>query len=146
MRKEIFLLIFLFICASGYSQKTDTTNKRDQKLTESQNQDFPFYCDNEIEADFPGGVKTWMKVVSSNFRMKVPIKNKVPAGTYKVLVSFMIAKNGKIEDIKVNTNFGYGIEDEMIRAIKKCPKWRPATNCGKKINSYRQQPITIIFP
>ena len=114
MRKEIFLLIFLFNCESGYSQKTDTTNKRDQKLTESQNQDFPFYCDNEIEADFPGGVKTWMKVVSSNFRMKVPIKNKVPAGTYKVLVSFMIAKNGKIEDIKVNTNFGYGIEDEMI--------------------------------
>jgi hypothetical protein len=58
----------------------------------------------------------------------------------------MIAKNGTITNIKANTHFGYGIEDEMIRAIEKCPKWKPATNCGKRIDSYQQQPITIIVP
>ena len=87
-----------------------------------------------------------MKAVTRNFNKKVLINNKVPTGTYKVLVSFMVTKYGKISDIKANTNFGYGIEDEMIRAIKKCPKWKPATNCGKKINTYQQQPITIIVP
>jgi protein TonB len=56
----------------------------------------------------------------------------------------MITKNGTISDVKANTNFGYGIEDEIIRAIKKCPEWKPATNCRKKINSYQQQVITIV--
>ena len=146
MKKEIFLLGFLFICILGCSQNNDTTSKRNQKIEESQNQEYTVYCDNEIEAYFPGGLKTWMNVVTENFRMKVLTKNNVPKGTYKVFVTFMIAKNGKIENIKADTNFGYGIEDEMIRAIKNCPKWIPATNCGKKINTYRRQPITIIVP
>jgi hypothetical protein len=146
MKKEIFLLGFLFIYIVGYSQNTDTTNKKNQKIEESQNSNIQIYCDNEIEAYFPGGVKNWVKAVTRNFNKKVLINNKVPTGTYKVLVSFMVTKNGKISDIKANSNFGYGIEDEMIRAIKECPKWKPATNCGKKINTYQQQPITIIVP
>jgi len=146
MRKEILLLGFLFISITGYSQSTDTTNKKSQKIVESQNSDIQIYCDNEIEAHFPGGLKTWTEFVIKNFRKKILIANKVPTGTYKVLVTFMIAKNGKITNIKANTHFGYGIEDEMIRAIEKCPKWKPATNCGKKIDSYQQQPITIIVP
>ena len=146
MRKEIFLLGFLFISITGYSQSTDTTNKKSQEIVESQNSNIQIYCDNEIEAHFPGGLKTWTKFVIKNFRKKILIANKVPKGTYKVLVTFMIAKNGKITNIKANTHFGYGIEDEMIRAIEKCPKWKPASNCGKKINSYQQQPITIIVP
>jgi len=145
MRKEIFLLGFLFISITGYSQSTDTTNKKSQ-IVKSQNSDIQIYCDNEIEAHFPKGLKTWTKFVIKNFRKKILITNKVPTGTYKVLVTFMIAKNGKITNIKANTHFGYGIEDEMIRAIEKCPKWKPATNCGKKIDSYQQQPITIIVP
>lgn len=146
MRKEIFLLGFLFISITSYSQSTDTTSKKSQKIVESQNSDIQIYRDNEIEAHFPGGLKTWTKCVIKNFRKKILISNNVPTGTYKVLVTFMIAKNGKITNIKANTRFGYGIEDEMIRAIEKCPKWKPATNCGKKINSYQQQPITIIVP
>jgi len=146
MKKEIFLLGFLFISVIVYSQNTDTASNRKQQIQESQSSDIQIYCDNEIEAHFPGGVKRWTKFVSRNFRIKVLTKNKVPQGRYKVLVTFMIAKNGKIQNIKGDTNFGYGIEDEMIRAIEKCPKWKPATNCGKKINSYQTQPIIIIVP
>jgi protein TonB len=146
MRKEIFFLGFLLISITGYSQSTDTTNRKSEKIVEPQNSDIQIYCDNEIEAHFPGGVKRWTKFVIKNFRKKILITNKVPSGTYKVLVTFMIANNGKITNIKANTHFGYGIEDEMIRAIEKCPKWKPATNCGRKIDSYQQQPITIIVP
>lgn len=146
MKKETLFLGFLFLCIVGYSQNTDTTSKRNGRIDESQNSDIQIYCDNEIEAYFPGGVKTWTKFVTKNFRKNILINNKVPPGTYKVLVSFMVTKNGKIASIKANTSFGYGIEDEMITAIKKCPRWKPATNCGKKINTYQQQPITIIVP
>jgi protein TonB len=144
MKKEVFLLGFLVICIAACSQNTCTTSKRNQKLEESQSSDINIYCEDEIEAYFPGGVKNWVKAVTGNFRMKVLMTNKVPTGTYSVSVTFMITKNGTISDVKANTNFGYGIEDEIIRAIKKCPEWKPATNCRKKINSYQQQVITIV--
>lgn len=76
--------------------------------------------------------------------MKVPIKNKAPKGTYKVLATFLITSQGKVSCVKAETNYGYGIEEEVIRVIKKGPKWIPATNCGKKINTSKRQPVTII--
>jgi len=108
--------------------------------------DIQIYCDDETEAYFPGGVKNWMKAVTRNFNKKVLITNKAPTGTYSVFVTFMITKNGTISHVKPKTHFGYGIEDEIIRAIKKCPKWEPATSCGKKKNTYLEQVITIVVP
>jgi protein TonB len=87
-----------------------------------------------------------MKAVTRNFNKKVLITNKAPTGTYSVFVTFMITKNGTISHVKPKTHFGYGIEDEIIRAIKKCPKWEPATSCGKKKNTYLEQVITIVVP
>ena len=84
MKKEIFLLGFLFLYIVGYSQNTDTTNKKNQKIEESQNSDIQIYCDNEIEAYFPGGVKNCVKAVIRNINKKVLINNKVPTGAYKV--------------------------------------------------------------
>jgi hypothetical protein len=144
MKKGIFLLTFLLLCSLGYAQKGGITSKKAGKFEESQNQDFRFYCDNEIKAYFPAGTKNWMQAVTRNFRMDLLTKNKIPKGTYKVLVTFMVTKSGKIDSIMPDTHFGYGIEDEIIRAIKKCAKWVPATNSGKKINSYQIQPVTII--
>jgi hypothetical protein len=146
MKKGLILLTFLFLCSLGYSQNRDVTGKKAKKFEESENQDFLFYCDNEITAHFPGGTKHWKKAVTRNFRMNLLTKNKMPKGTYKVLVTFMVTKSGKIDNIIPDTNFGHGLEEEIIRTIKKCGKWMPATNCGKKINTYPRQPIIIIVP
>jgi len=35
-------------------------------------------------------------------------------------------EDGNINNIVANTNFGYGMEKEVIRIIKKGPKWTPA--------------------
>lgn len=137
MKKGIILISVLFLTVSGYTQTNDTTKEES---------DIFFYCDNEVAAYFPGGVNNWSKAVIKNFRTSRLEKNKTPQGTYKVLVTFMISKKGRIENIRAETNFGYGIEEEVIRAIKKSPKWQPATNCGKKINSYQRQPVIIIVP
>jgi len=95
------------------------------------------------EAEFPGGEEAWKAFLSSSLNPNVPIKNKAPKGTYNVIIRFVIDKNGKTTDIEAETSFGYGMEEEAIRIIKRSPRWMPLMLLGKKENAYRRQPITF---
>ena len=96
------------------------------------------------EADFPDGSADWKNYLGENIKTKVPVDKGAPVGTYQVVVKFIVSKNGKISDIQPETNFGYGMEDEVIRVIKKSPKWNSAILMGKTVNAYRRQPITFV--
>ena len=67
-----------------------------------------------------------------------------PVGAYNVVIKFIITKNGKLTDIEPETNLGYGMEEEVIRVLKKSPKWNPAMIMGKSVSAYRRQPITFV--
>ncbi len=99
----------------------------------------------ETEAYFPGGVNEWKKYLQKNLKINVPTKNKAPAGIYMVIVRFIVLKDGIIEDIVPETNYGYGMEKEVMRVIQKGPKWVPATQSGKIVKAYRRQPITFVI-
>ncbi|MEI2739629.1 MAG: energy transducer TonB [Chitinophagaceae bacterium] len=97
----------------------------------------------EIEASFPGGDEAWRKYLEQNLNAAVPAEYGAPAGTYTVIVQFVVDKDGKITDIKALTNHGYGMESEVIRFLKKAPKWNPAIQDGRKVKAYRKQPVTF---
>ncbi|MEJ7627095.1 MAG: energy transducer TonB [Ferruginibacter sp.] len=79
-----------------------------------------------------------------NIKSKVPIKKEAPNGTYKVIIRFIIDAKGKISGIRPETSLGYGMEDEVMRVIKKSPKWIPAIWLNKPVNAYRRQPLTFV--
>ena len=97
----------------------------------------------ENEAEFPGGRNAWINYLENNLKADVPARKKAPAGTYQVLVRFIVAKDGKITGIQAETTHGFGMEKEVIRIIKKGPKWIPAMQNGRPVNAYRRQPITF---
>lgn len=97
------------------------------------------------EAQFPGGDEGWITFVSQNLKTNVPVKNKAPKGIYKVIISFVVSENGKVTDIKPETNFGYGMEEEAIRVIRKSPRWSPLILFGEEKNAYRRQPISFVI-
>ena len=99
----------------------------------------------EREAEFPGGVKAWTQYLQENLNSEVPIKKKAPAGTYQVVVVFIVSKSGKIKGISAETSHGYGMEKEVIRIIKKGPDWVPAMQDGHPVNAYRRQPVTFMI-
>lgn len=99
----------------------------------------------EIEAGFPGGVTAWREYLEKNLKADVPAKKKAPAGMYTAVIRFIVAKDGTISDIQPETNVGYGMENEVMRVIRKGPKWTPASQDGKKVNAYRRQPITFVI-
>ncbi|MDB5202592.1 MAG: hypothetical protein JWQ27_2001 [Ferruginibacter sp.] len=98
----------------------------------------------ENEAEFPGGNGAWRNFLTKNLDANTPIDNGAPEGTYTVIVRFIVSRDGSISDVVAETKFGYGMEAEAMKVIKKGPKWTPALQNGRNVNAYRRQPITFV--
>jgi len=92
----------------------------------------------EIEAATPSN---WSSYLQKNFNTDVAAENNAPPGTYRVLVKFIVSKDGSVSDVQAVSNFGYGMEEEAVRVVKNGPKWKPAQQNGHSVNAYRVQPI-----
>lgn len=98
----------------------------------------------EIEASYPGGETAWRRFLEQNLNAAVPANKRAPAGTYTVVIQFVVDKTGKLSDITPLTNHGYGMEEEVIRLLKKAPHWKPAVQEGRVVKAYRKQPVTFV--
>jgi len=99
----------------------------------------------EIEASFPEGVNGWRDFLKNNLKSTVPIDSGAKEGTYTVVAQFIVHKDGSISDLKALTSHGHGMEDEVLRVMKKSPNWIPAMQNGHKVTAYRKQPVTFVI-
>jgi protein TonB len=91
-----------------------------------------------VKPDFPGGIEKFYKFVGNNYR--TPEEEGLKG---KVYVTFVVEKDGSLTDIKVVRDIGYGTGTEAVRVLKKCPKWNPGEQNGKKVRVQYSLPITI---
>lgn len=96
----------------------------------------------EEEAKFPGK-DGWRLFLERNLDGSAPIRNGATGGRATVIVQFIVEKDGTLTNIKALTNNGYGTEEEVIRLLKKSPKWIPAKKYGRVVKAYRKQPVTF---
>ena len=97
----------------------------------------------EVEAAFPGGDAAWRNYLQKNLNPDVPVENNAEAGTYTVIVKFVVSKDGSLSDVSCESDPGHGMCAEAIRVIKKTRNWTPAIQNGRNVNAYRRQPITF---
>jgi protein TonB len=95
----------------------------------------------EVKPDFPGGLDKFFKYVGNNYQ--VPEEEGLKG---KVIVSFVVEKDGSLTDIKVLRDIGYGTGKEAIRVLNKCPKWKPGEQNGKPVRVLYSLPIAIQSP
>ena len=98
----------------------------------------------EVEASFPGGIPAWRSFLERNLNAMVPVDNGAPSGKYLVIVQFIVNKEGTISEIKPLTNEGYGMEQEVVRIMRKSGSWTSAIMNGKPVKAYRKQPVTFM--
>ena len=55
----------------------------------------------------------------------------------KVFLSYIIEKDGTVNDVKVERGLGSGLDEEAVRVLEASPKWTP----GKKGN----QPVRVMY-
>jgi len=126
---------FLFTASNIYaqSQEKDTTITIGDKMFEKV----------EVEASYPGGSAAWLKFLTRTVNGSIPADNQAPAGTYTVMIQFIVNKDSTISDFTALTNHGYGMEQEVIRALRLSGKWVPAEQSGRRVRAYRKQPVTF---
>jgi len=139
MRVILFFLSVL-ISINLFSQTSDPPPPIDSVVIED-----GVFAKVEVEATFSGGESAWRKYLEQNLNPNVPAENGAPVGIYTVIVQFIVDKSGAVSDIKTLTNFGYGMEQEVIRIMKKSPMWTPASQNNRAVKAYRKQPITFVL-
>ncbi len=87
----------------------------------------------EEQASFPGGDKAWAKFLNKNFKYPRSAARMGIEG--KVLLSFIVDKNGVISDIEVTRGIGGGCDEEAIRVLSQSPRWSPGRQRGNAVKS-----------
>lgn len=96
----------------------------------------------EIESSYPGGPSAWMRYLNKTFRYPQEAQESEIQGT--IVVQFIVDKEGVVSDVEaVSGPTNGGLRDEAVRVIKKSGKWEPAVQNGRKVKSYKKQPITF---
>ena len=92
-----------------------------------------------VESEFPGPTGAWSRFLIKNFNYPPAAQSKGIQGT--VIVSFTIGIDGRVQDEFLSKSVEFTLDDEAIRLIKQSPKWIPATQNGRKVKSYKRQPV-----
>lgn len=145
MQKMLLAIISFLFTNCNFAQtfsSLDSAQYRYDSLAKAGSK-FTFYKV-EQESEFPGGNYAWSDYLQSNLNADVPVKKNAPKGTYMVIIAFIVSSTGAISDLRAETKYGYGMEEEVIRVIKKGPKWQPGMQDGRPVNSYRRQPVTFV--
>lgn len=99
---------------------------------------------NREPASFPGGEPAWKLYLQRNLNLSVPVENGCDTGKYVVKTSFIVEPNGKISDLKVEQDPGFGTAAEVVRLLEKVPSWKPAMQNGKPIASRFSRTVTFV--
>ena len=98
----------------------------------------------QIPAEFPGGLKGWIRYLERTLNRDLPVENGAPTGKYSVVISFIVAKDGTISDVKAENDPGYGTKEEAVRVIRRGPKWKPAVQNGRNVIYRHRQAIVFM--
>jgi len=100
--------------------------------------DNTIYTAVEVRPDFPGGMQKFYDFVSKNF--KTPEEDEVSG---KIMIQFVVEKDGSLTDIKVVRDLGFGTGKEAERVLRKSPKWKPGVQNGRPVRVSYLLPISI---
>jgi protein TonB len=96
----------------------------------------------EIEASYPGGLTAWTRFLIKNLSNTYP-QDAIDQGIQgPVVIQFIVDKEGNVSDIQAVSGPNE-LRDAAIRVIKKSGKWIPAEQNGRKVKSYKRQPIVF---
>src|SRR5690606_8913182 len=98
----------------------------------------------EVEASFPGGQIEWQKYIIRCFQASLDSFTKADYGT--CVLRFIVNTDGTVSDVRATTMSGTQLAKMAINAVKKGPKWIPASQNGHTVASYRLQPVTLTNP
>ena len=90
---------------------------------------------------FPGGPSALMKYLSENIKYPVVAQENGVQG--RVVVSFVVERDGSITDVKVARSVDPSLDREAMRVVRSMPHWIPGKQNGSAVRVKYNVPVSF---
>ena len=119
--------------------QTESTGNGDSVVKEPEKIDEP--VGPTREPSFPGGPPAWLKFLQRSLQAPEDIE---PGKRIEVYVRFWVDIDGSVSKAEIIKSGGNEFDKEVLRVMKKMPRWEPALQAGRPIAVAFQQPVIFI--
>jgi protein TonB len=95
----------------------------------------------EQQPEFPGGMSSLNQFVRDNLEYPEIARKAGVEG--RVIVGFIVGRDGRIRDVQVMRGIGAGCDEEAIRVVRQMPNWIPGKQRGNAVSVRFALPITF---
>ncbi|MDX1627198.1 MAG: energy transducer TonB, partial [Fulvivirga sp.] len=88
-----------------------------------------------------GGLEAFYKYIRQNMRYPAQARRLEVEG--KVYVKFVVMEDGTLDQVHVIKGIGAGCDEEVLRVLKKAPRWNPGKQRGKPVKVWKVVPISF---
>lgn len=152
MLKALFIIPVATLVVSVFANTSDmsnmanavntTTNTLSTTNMQPQQPDTKVFVVVEEMPKFKGGESAMMEFLMMN--MKYPQTAVKAKQQGRVIVGFIVRKDGTVSDVHITRSVGYDVLDkEAMRVVKSMPAWEPGKQNGKPVNVKYNVPITF---
>lgn len=142
-----YLANYVYVFKKGdndiYSKKEQ--NEKESKSKEEQNESESNKIFNGDDVDqqpsFPGGTNALNTFIASNLKYPAVAQENGIQG--RVIVKFIVEKDGSISNVEVDRSVDPGLDNEAMRVVKAMPKWIPGQINGKAVKVECSHPFVF---
>ncbi len=153
MKKELLFTataaIALLLAGCNANTKAETTAPGESEITTEtvttpsapDQTESPVLEAAEIMPEFPGGTKALLDSIAKN--LKYPPKAIDSRTEGRVILQFVIDKQGKVTDVQVMRGVTPELDQAAIDVVRSLPDWKPGMQDGKPVNVKYTMPIVF---
>lgn len=139
--KKYFL--FLYLIFLSINLKAQSPVMIGPGLTKTENGRNTVYTAVEKQPEPKCGMTAYNKYIASHIRY--PKEEKKNGIHGRVIVQFIVERNGKLTNMKILRTFSQGLSKEAIRLISTGPKWNPGMQKGEKVRVRYIIPVNFVL-
>ena len=134
----LILLVIVFVPAGANAQNKKMKKAQTHKDTTT---DDKVYDVCEQMPTYEGGDAALLKYLGENWKLPDEYKERGIQG--RMVVGFIVEKDGSLTNVKVLRAVDIAIDAEVLRVVKGMPKWIPGRHNGQRVRVRYLLPIHI---
>ena len=95
----------------------------------------------EFMPEFPGGKDAYVKFMRKNLREPNDLED---GQKIVVMAKFIVQTDGSISDFNIVQDGRKDLNEEVLRVLRKMPKWKPGMQNGRAVPVYFRVPVTFM--
>ncbi len=134
------LILLVIVIAPASANAQDKRGKTTQTRKDTATDDKVYEVCEQMPI-FEGGDAALLKYLREN--LKYPDKTKDRGVQGRLVIGFIVEKDGSLTDVKVLRPVDIDLDAEVLRLVKGMPKWIPGRQNGKRVRVRYLLPIHI---